>query len=86
MIKIKRMIEKLNLWKSSRTFGKNLPGRDGRTGPGAWGSFLRFLGFTSRQAPSHLVPQVAPPVAPSPVECSPEVAAPIEKNEGLMKG
>ena len=79
MIKIKRMIKKLNrlgslpkpiLWK------KNY--REGMVGQGLepGGSFLRFLGFTSRQAPS----QVAPPVAPSPVECSPEVAAPIEKN------
>ena len=41
MIKIKRMIKKLNLWKSSRTFGQILRGRDGRTGPGAWGSFLQ---------------------------------------------
>lgn len=84
---------KLKEWLKSSIFGslpeplQKFTGKGFWTGPGAWGVSCS-LGFTSHwQAPSHLVPsQVAPPVAPSPVECSPEVAAPIEKNEGLMKG
>jgi len=39
MIKIKKMIEKLNLWKSSRTFGKIYRGRDSGQGLGP-GEFL----------------------------------------------